>query len=118
MPNFAIIGRNWGEIGELWRKGSVHAFPKQMSIDYNDRGVIYGFVCEYRWNQKDFDELRDRIQKTVRGEQKVASSEFLAWRDEEQKLTVTLFRDRDAKLIRVTAISIDTTVRRSDLNKQ
>jgi hypothetical protein len=42
----------------------------------------------------------------------MASTNMVAWRNEAQKLTVTLTLDKETKSIKVIAVSVDKNIRR------
>jgi hypothetical protein len=112
LPDFSIIGKRWGQVAQATNKELPTVFPKQVTIDYNADGVIYGLAHEYRDSEKLFDKLKTEIQKTIQIQPKMASTNMVAWRNEAQKLTVTLTLDKETKSIKVIAVSVDKNIRR------
>jgi len=112
MPDFAIIGQRWGRIMPPANEASFKVFPKQVAIDYNSNGIIYGFVYEYRIGSELFADLKAEIQKTIQVEPKMVSSKMAVWRNENRKLTITLTLSQEENNIKVVAVSIDKEIRR------
>jgi hypothetical protein len=113
LPDFGILGRKWDSAGSLWKKGDVAVFPRQLAIDFNDRGTIYGLVCDYGDNHEIFDKLKTKVQQELQTKPKIAKRDIYSWRNEDQKVTVTLFRERGSKIVKLSAVSIDSAVRES-----
>ena len=112
MPNFAVIGQRGESVGKLWNPNQDnHIFPKQMAVDFNDRGIIYGFVCEYWWDQDVFTEIKGILEQRTGAQLKSRNERFLAWRDEDQKLAISLFHDRESNTIKLIAVSTDAAIR-------
>lgn len=112
MPNFAVVGQKGESLGKLWNTNrDDHIFPKQVAVDFNDRGIIYGFVCEYWWDQDVFMEIKGILEKRTGAQQKSRSERYFAWRDEDQKLVISLFHDRESNTIKLIAVSIDAAIR-------
>jgi len=112
MPNFAIVGQKGESVGKLWNTNrDDHIFPKQVAVDFNDRGIIYGFVCEYWWDQDVFTEIKGTLEKRTGALQKSRSEGYFVWRDEDQKLAISLFHDRESNTIKLIAVSTDAAIR-------
>lgn len=112
LPDFSVIGQRWGQATKVSKKESPGVFPKQVTIDYNANGVIYGLAYEYRDSKEAFGELKAEIQKTIRVEPIMYTANMVAWRNEDRKLTITLTLDKETKSIKVIAVSIDKNIRR------
>lgn len=112
MPNFAVVGQKGESVGKLWNTNrDDHIFPKQMAVDFNDGGIVYGFVCEYWWDQDVFAEIKRTLEKRTGAQQKSRSERYFVWRDEDQKLAISLFHDRESNTIKLIAVSTDTAIR-------
>jgi len=112
LLDFKIVGRKWDFSGLNGKDKPNGVFPRQVSLDFNSDGIVYGFVCEYKESDEIFSVLNTNIQNHLGGEPKVSKGGFIAWRDEKLKLTISLFRDRDTKAIKVAVVSVDKSVRR------
>jgi hypothetical protein len=112
LPDFSVIGQRWGQAAKASNNESPEVFPKQVTIDYNANGVIYGLAYEYKDSKEAFDELKAEIQKTIRVEPIMYTANMVAWRNEDRKLTITLTLDKETKSIKVIAVSIDKNIRR------
>lgn len=112
LPDFTVVGQRWGRVVQASEKELPMVFPKQVITDINASGQIYGISCEYRYREELFGELRAEIQKTIRVEPKLVSTNMVAWRNETQKLTVILILDKETESIKVGVVSIDKSIRR------
>lgn len=112
MPDFAVVGKKGGEIGKLWSTNATdHLFPQQIAVDFNGQGIVYGFVCEYRWSPDVFQEITGKIEKSGNPEQKARRGGYFAWRDENRKLAISLFRDQESDTIKLIVVSTDASIR-------
>lgn len=112
LLDFKTAGRKWDFLGLNGNEKSNGVFPRQVLMDINSDGIVYGFVCEYKESDEIFGVLKTNIQNLLGGEPKLSNEGFTAWRDEKLKLTISLFRDRDTKAIKVAVVSVDKSVRR------
>lgn len=112
MPNFDIVGQKGEHVGELWKNNATnHVLPKQLAVDFTNQGVVYGFVCEYWWNQNVFDEIKAKLENSIKAKQKAPSKNYFVWRAEDQKLAISLFLDKESNTIKLIAVSTDATIR-------
>lgn len=112
MPNFAVVGQKGEDVGKLWKTNAdEHVFPKQIAVDFNEQGVVYGFVCEYRWSQIALTEIKGKLEKSIKAKQKSQSESYFVWRDESRKLAISLFHDKESDTIKLIAVSTDALIR-------
>ena len=112
LPNFGIVGQKGEEVGKLWQRArDERILPKQIAIDFNDQGVIYGFVCEYWPSQDVLAQIKGKIQKIINSKQESPNKGYFVWRDENRKLAISLFLDHESNTVKLIAVSTDATIR-------
>lgn len=110
IPQFGIIGQ-YDTSTDLVLSGNATAHPKQLVVDFNRKGIIYGFTCDYDWNLTLFKQLVDGIGRSIDGQLASNDPMYFIWRDEAKRITVSLFVVEDEHVIRIVAVSIDPSVR-------
>lgn len=112
LPNFGIVGQDGEKVAKLFGKPpGEHVLPKQIAVDFNEQGVIYGFVCEYWSSQDVLVQIKDKIEKITNGKQRSPSKDYFVWRDEGRKLAISLFVDKESNTIKLIAVSTDAKIR-------
>ena len=113
LPNFAILGTRLDAQQSLWQSSNTSAYPKQIAIDYNSEGIVYGFVCEYRVAESTnlFSILQAAVNDQVKVTPKLNQTNFVIWRNDDRKFAVQLFPEEDGKSIRLLVVSVDEKIR-------
>jgi hypothetical protein len=116
MPQFSLLGKRGEASIQLFQKSTSGINPTQMSLDISTNGLIYAFTAEYEGKQEIFDDLKAQLQKTMQAAQTISETNLMVWRNEPQKFSVQLSfmrlpSDNYPKKVRVTAVSIDKTLR-------
>jgi len=114
VPSFTIIGERYDQVTNLWIDSGTNILAKQITMDYNPRGIIYGLTCEYSLATNTFYSLKTAVQERVKLPLRIEKTNFCLWRSEERKITVTLEFVEDDKVVRLIVVSVDKHVR--DLN--
>lgn len=113
LPNFAILGTRLDAQQSLWQNSNASTHPKQIAIDYNSKGIVYGFACEYQVAESTnlFSKLQAAVNDQVKVTPKISQTNFVFWRNEDRKFAVQLFPEEDGKSIRLVVVSVDKQIR-------
>jgi len=113
LPDFDVVNSDWKNTKNLWHGAEPLQFPRQLTLDFSRQrsGVIAGLVCEYPNTESTFGSLKKRLQNLLKREPKLQTPDFIVWRDEKAKRTVTLTLDESKRNVQLILVSIDKAVR-------
>lgn len=111
FPNIGIIGQRIGGERPMWSATNGDILPKQIAIDYNRYGRVYGFKCEYVFSTNHFQELRLKIQNEMQVKAIVDTNNIVIWRSNQRKITAELAQGEEAGELNLIVVSLDKAVR-------